>query len=46
MSLRLGVDLGIFHILVDNNGKPVSATEIAAQSKAEELLISKWCHSG
>ncbi|CAD6579776.1 MAG: hypothetical protein ASARMPRED_009245 [Alectoria sarmentosa] len=39
MSLRLGVDLGIFHILVDNNGKPVSATEIAAQSKAEELLI-------
>ena len=40
MSLRLGVDLGIFHILVDNKGKPVSATEIAAQSKAEELLIS------
>ena len=39
MSLRLGIDLRIFHILVENEGKPVSATEIAAQSSAEELLI-------
>ncbi len=46
MSLRLGIDLRIFHILVDSNGEPVSATEIATQSKAEELLISMCSHSG
>lgn len=39
MSLRLGIDLGIFHILIDNGGKPISATELAAQSSAEEALI-------
>ena len=39
MSLRLGIDLRIFHILVDSNGEPVSAAGIATQSKAEGCLL-------
>ncbi|KAA6411723.1 MAG: hypothetical protein FRX48_05004 [Lasallia pustulata] len=39
MALRLGIDLGLFHILVEQNGKPVSAAELAERSRAELLLI-------
>lgn len=41
MALRLGVDLGIFRILVDQNGQPTSATELASSSQAEILLIGE-----
>ena len=39
MFFRLGVDLRILHILVDNEDKPISATEVAAGSSAEKLLV-------
>ena len=39
MCLRLGIDLRVLHILVDNEEKPISATEVAAQSSAEKLLV-------
>lgn len=39
MCLRLGVDLRIFHILVQHDGVPVSASQLAELTKAESLLI-------
>lgn len=39
MSLRLGIDLGLFHILVEQNGQSVSAAELAKRSGAELLLV-------
>lgn len=39
MCLRLGVDLRIFHILVEHDGVPVSASQLAKLTKAELLLI-------
>ncbi|MCJ1392558.1 hypothetical protein MMC18_005426 [Xylographa bjoerkii] len=39
MSLRIGVELRLFHILVERNGTPVSAAELADISKAELLLV-------
>ena len=40
MALRVGVDLQIFHILAKKEGESMSAAELAAETKAEELLIS------
>ncbi|TVY78546.1 O-methyltransferase lepI [Lachnellula suecica] len=39
MSLRVGIDLRLFHLLVESNGKPLSAAELAEKSNAEELLV-------
>jgi len=39
-AIRSGVDLGIFHKLVEGNGNPVSLTELAETCKAEELMLS------
>ncbi|MCJ1401979.1 hypothetical protein MMC11_005196 [Xylographa trunciseda] len=39
MSLRMGVELRLFHILVERNGTPISAAELADISKAELLLV-------
>lgn len=41
-SLRLGIDLRLFHILVQHKGVPVSASQLAELSKAELLLIGTW----
>lgn len=38
-SLRLGIDLRLFHILVEHEGVPVSASQLAELSKSELLLI-------
>ncbi|MCJ1343168.1 hypothetical protein MMC31_001360 [Peltigera leucophlebia] len=37
--LRLGVDLRLFHVLVEHEGVPVSASQLAELSKTELLLI-------
>ncbi|MCJ1346646.1 hypothetical protein MMC31_004864 [Peltigera leucophlebia] len=37
--LRLGVDLRLFHVLVEHEGLPVSASQLAESSQAEFLLI-------
>ena len=39
MSLRVGVDLCLFHILIEEDGNPISAAELADRCKAELLLI-------
>lgn len=39
MCLHLAVDLRIFHILVEHDGVPVSASKLAELTKAELLLI-------
>ena len=39
MSLRVGVDLCLFHILIEKDGSPISAAELADRCKAELLLI-------
>lgn len=39
MCLRLGVDLRIFHVLVEHDGVPLSASQLAELTKAELLLI-------
>ena len=40
MSLRMGVELRLFHSLVEHNGRPVSAADLADFSNAELLLVS------
>lgn len=40
MALRVGIDLCLFHILVEKNGTAISAVELAQRCKAETLLIS------
>lgn len=40
MALRVGIDLRLFHILVEENGTAISAAELAQRCKAETLLIS------
>ena len=40
MALRVGIDLRLFHILVEENGNPISAVELAQRCEAETLLIS------
>ena len=40
MALRVGIDLRLFHILVEKNGSAISAVELAQRCKAETLLIS------
>jgi hypothetical protein len=42
MALRVGIDMGLFRILVNKFGEPVSAEELANESEAEVLLIGKW----
>ncbi|MCJ1321078.1 hypothetical protein MMC15_006420 [Xylographa vitiligo] len=39
MSLRMGVELRLFHFLVEHNGRPVSAADLADFSNAELLLV-------
>lgn len=39
MCLRLGIDLRLFHFLVEHDGVPVSALQLAEQSQAEVLLV-------
>ena len=39
MALRVGIDLRLFHILVENNGTAISAVELAQRCNAETLLI-------
>ena len=41
MALRLGIDLGIFRALIDNNNIAMSTEELASKSQAEMLLIGK-----
>ena len=41
MALRVGIDLRLFHILVEENGTAISAAELAQRCKAETLLISR-----
>lgn len=45
MCLRLGVDLRIFHILVEHDGEALSASQLAELTKAELLLIGTWALS-
>ena len=40
MALRVGIDLRLFHILVEENGTVISAVELAQRCKADVLLIS------
>lgn len=35
MSLRLDIDLRIFHVLFDDEGKPISAAEVATKSSVD-----------
>ena len=42
LSLRVGAQLRLFHILAEQDGSPVSAAELAEHSKAEVLLISMY----
>lgn len=42
MCLRLGVDLRIFHILVQHDGVAVSASRLAELTKAESLFIGTF----
>ena len=39
MALRVGTDLRLFHILVENNGTAMSAVDLAQRCNAETLLI-------
>ncbi|KAK4446430.1 S-adenosyl-L-methionine-dependent methyltransferase [Podospora aff. communis PSN243] len=38
-AIRMGVELGIFRKLVNRNGASVTAADLAAECKAEELLL-------
>ncbi|KAJ4415338.1 hypothetical protein N0V82_007388 [Gnomoniopsis sp. IMI 355080] len=38
-SIRIAVDLGIFHVLVERLGEPVGPAELGALCGAQELLI-------
>ena len=40
MALRVGIDLRLFHILVEEDGTAISAVELAQRCKAETLIIS------
>ena len=40
MCLRLGIELKIFHVLVERGSEPISATDLAEACGAELLLIS------
>ena len=40
MALRVGIDLRLFHILVEKNGTAISAVELAQRCKAETLLTT------
>jgi len=42
MSLRVGIDLKLFHLLDKSNGNPLSAEELAEKSNAEVLLIGTF----
>ena len=41
MSLRVAVELGLFRIVTERDGHPVSSTELAQMTNADESLISK-----
>lgn len=41
MSILLAIESGVLHALVENDGKPLSAQELAEKTKADSLLISK-----
>jgi hypothetical protein len=41
MCIRLGIDLKLFHILVEQNGRSISAAELAKISGAETQFISE-----
>lgn len=40
MCARVAIDLNLFDIITDANG-PITATELAAKSKADEQLIGE-----
>lgn len=40
--IRLAVDLGIFHILVERGSRPIGSADLATQCGAEELLIGRF----
>ena len=40
MALRVGIDLHLFDILVEENGATISTAELAQRYKAKTLLIS------
>ena len=42
MALRVGIDLRLFHILVEENGAAISVAELAQRCKVESLLINMW----
>ena len=42
MSLRVGVDLGLFRIVTERDGHPISSTELARITKADESLLSEY----
>ena len=41
MCVRIAVTLRIFHILAQREGRPISATELAKATGAEELFIGQ-----
>ena len=41
VSLRVGVELGLFRMLIQRDGKPLSAREIAEQTGAQLLLVGE-----
>ncbi len=45
VCVRLAVQLRLFHALAGNDGRPVSAAELAETSGAEKLLIGKFSSS-
>jgi len=42
MSLRVGIDLRLFHMLAESDSRPLSAGELAQRSNAEVLLIGMF----
>ena len=42
IALRVGIDLHLFHILVEENGNAISAAELAQRYNTETSLISMW----
>lgn len=38
-AIRVALDLGIFHVLVDRKPKPVTAEELASKHNADVLLV-------
>lgn len=40
--IRLAVDLGIFHILVERGSRPIGSADLATLCGAQELLIGRF----